>query len=231
MLKRTKKSDDRADKGERIAWSKSLNADDLDFLQQKAEAVGLYRSPDLEYGFISKDVNGPAQKHGTSIIFRELKTNTGETNSAQTISLIGIDEDLLLEQHDTVNSKMIGEMGENNKAYKKFKHSRNNESIYDKRYKWTPSNRSKIRERLNEKRKHRESNSILLADVKGPSTPTKNHPPYVGENHPSSTPSPEHSYGSEHSANITPDNLGSGHSIAMLDWAYLSDNSDQQMMN
>jgi len=243
---RPKKKDVASEVRERIARTISIDANDLDYLEQRAEAVGLYRSPDQEYGFIAKDISAPDQKHVTSIWHEKprekMKTNSNEITSVPSVSFTDLnkaDVDLnqindreLPQESDTKNSKLLGEMGEaefHTWYNERFKLSRNKESNCDNDYNRGPSSQSKIREGLNAKRKFRGTHPHFSAsNVEEPGKNIKKHLPHVGENPPSKSPSLEHSHETTPPTNTAGVNhMDSGASVVLLDWAYLSDAEQQ----
>merc|ERR1711920_587585 len=88
-------------KKERIARTFSLDAIDLEYLEQAAEAVGLYRIPDADYGFETKNASGGAKQKATSPE-SELKVDENYSN----------DKDSEVLKLGDVNSRRLGEMDE-----------------------------------------------------------------------------------------------------------------------
>lgn len=152
-------------KRDEISWAISLDATELDYLERRAEAVGLHRMPDLEYGFVSKDVAGPVQRYGTSYNFGTGPSKLMGEPSPNKSGIVEIDEEQeWFQQPSTegitsVSMEARGQMGVTEDTGFQKKVPKKVESIYEKQYSWSPSGPRSIRKELSERRKDRQENT------------------------------------------------------------------------
>eukprot|EP00495_Collosphaeridae_sp_1-RS-2012_P009084 TRINITY_DN9144_c0_g1_i1.p1 TRINITY_DN9144_c0_g1~~TRINITY_DN9144_c0_g1_i1.p1 ORF type:complete len:192 (-),score=47.66 TRINITY_DN9144_c0_g1_i1:2-577(-) len=150
-----------SEKRNMVARTFSLDADDLDYLERQTEAVGLYRTPDLEYGFVSRNVSGPVKRHGTSFVLGSPKPVKKPDRKISGISQV--DEDREFDATSTglaagFDSQTFSQMGETEfESYNDRQKlvSRRTGSIYEKQYSWSPGGQASIRQRLAKKKKYR----------------------------------------------------------------------------
>lgn len=231
-----------SEKRNMVARTFSLDADDLDYLERQTEAVGLYRTPDLEYGFVSRNVSGPVKRHGTSFVLGSPKPVKKPDRKISGISQV--DEDREFDATSTglaagFDSQTFSQMGETEfESYNDRQKlvSRRTGSIYEKQYSWSPGGQASIRQRLAEKRKNRQADMEISAQNCKTPIDHLDNPNSVsllfvrGGDSASNELSPPDSDESEY-PNMDKNIENGGDSkvpVFVVDWAYLSDNEDNE---